>query len=294
MNMTSQTFKTRMMAGPIAALILTIGMLLATPPMAKADTNIGNVMEKMMVDQTYVVDGLGNVAITFKMTFSARTWPFWVRNFGSNPALFKRNMMNYVGQLDTYDWNITHDDMNRMVTVALKAHGAVTYKGDGLFQYEVLKDWGTGIRNGNTYTFNFTNVENAESEAVNTIHVIMPDAATNIKEDFTGTPRTITYTLPIVSESHAGLMSGGIFLMILGIGSLVVGFVMPKKAVPARVAISAIQSRVLPPQTRNTLPPVNQPAPAQHNPAQHNPAAAQAPVQQAPPPGPRDFRPPVD
>lgn len=294
-----KTIKMRLTVSPIRILVGAMFILASGSEVrAQSGVKFSDNVDHVQCENTFQADELGNITITMKSTFNRAGFQRWQDMYGSDIALLKRDMAKNLSQMDAYDWKIDHDDLNRTVTTSLKAHGAVNYKGNGVFQYDIPKQFGVGTRSDNTYTFHYTVEDSPQQVEDVTLKCIMPVAASEFHEDFSGDPGSISYSMPVASNSHMGLLSSGIVFVVLGMGALIAGFVLPKRAVPTRVAISAIQSRVLPSQTRSSLPPMSPPAqPGQYNPAQHNPASAapaQANVQQAPPPGTRDFRPPVD
>lgn len=214
---------------------------------ASAAAQNRNAVETMNFDQVMEVDELGLATITIKMSFTAAQFQEWQSKYGSNKSLLRRDMNKFLSQYDTFDWDVSEKQMDREITVRLKARGAVLHKGRGVTEFSVPKEWRGGERRENTFTFNY--VEGIAPGVVGQFNVrlVAPASASNFREQVGESgEKVIQYTLPTSAGSNWMLIAG-LVICVLGAGlvgaSLIGGPVATPKVSKAGGSSSSSSSR---------------------------------------------------
>lgn len=194
-------------------IVALVGLILAPLP---AHAQVQDVMN---IDQTVNVSELGDATFVMRMTFSASQFQQWQQRYGMNPSLLKREMGKYMSQYDITDFQLDKNEMEREVTITIKARGITTYRGNGRTEIEVPKSWRLVDKDAHELKFNY--LEPAGNGVTVQGHVTtkLPETATDISEPVPaeGGMKRVTYLMPVASKSSTGL--------ILGIGLVVVGLV---------------------------------------------------------------------
>jgi hypothetical protein len=189
--------------------------------------------DSINVATTMTIDPLGDGIMKINTTLTAQQFANWQEKYGQDQGLLRRDMTNnYVGQYDTFDWDVKTDTMNRVVTVSVKAHGMVIPRGGGAFEFRVPKSWRGGERNATTYSYNYANsLGNGLIEQDN-IKLVLPATASQFTEDKseTGDP-IIQYHVPVGGMSAMLLYAGAAFL-VLGLLVIILAITVIKQPRP--------------------------------------------------------------
>lgn len=179
--------------------------------------------QPMPVDHDVRVDALGDAVFEIRMVFNAAQFQNWQARYGMNPSLFRRDVTRFLTPYDITDFGIEKNDMERSVVVRVGARGVAQYKGDGLFQLDVPKDW--RLIDQDDSELRFTQVESVGPGAsmMHNISVELPETAGDISEpESVGSgDKRISYRLPVEGRSrvllYAGVLavlSGGVLLVL--------------------------------------------------------------------------------
>ena len=182
-------------------------------------------MPTISIGEEMKIDAIGDGAIGINLTLTAAQYANWNQKYGPNKSLLKRDMGKFVSQYDTYDWEVKSSDMDRTVSIGIKAHGLVTHLGNGRYEFDVPKDWKGGDRNGNTVSYNFVETSAGLVEQFN-CKVTLPPEARDVKED-TGESgqRVLRYAVPVASKTHWIVLSLGALISLGGLGIMVLGLI---------------------------------------------------------------------
>jgi hypothetical protein len=173
-------------------------------------------VETLPVKMVISLDALGDAEITFEMEMSAKQWQAWKQQYGENPSLLRRDMGQFVSAYAVDDFDLDQDDMDRRMTMTIKASGVARHLGDGRYELELEPEMKTGeiIDGGREVRFDYTQSNGPGSVMLMDQIVKLPDGATGVEQstDSTGTP-VIEYQVPI----DFGGGGGSIVLLVLGI-----------------------------------------------------------------------------
>ncbi len=181
---------------------------------------VGQQVDVLPVDCVIDVDALGNATFDFKMSMNAKQWQAWKQQYGGNPSLLRRDMGQFVSQYVVDDFDLNQDDMNRTMTMTIKAKGVSRHRGDGRYELELEKVMGNGNAqdDGRTFRFSYTEPQGPGSVMLMTTEIKLPDGAegTSQRTDSAGRP-VLAYQVDVDTGS------GGTFLTVAGILLLVGG-----------------------------------------------------------------------
>lgn len=189
-----------------------------------ASTTLAQSLQTISFNQDMKVDELGDCAIKIAFNLNAKQYAAWNQKYGQNKSMLKRDLGKVLSQYDTYDWKIDVAEMDRQITVGVKAHGAVKHDGGGRYEFPVPKNWKGGGLNGNTLEYNYIEPLGEGAVGQYQIKLVLPASATGIKNDTgeSGEP-IVRYSVP-VPRSHGGLLlSAGIIIMVLGLAAMLLG-----------------------------------------------------------------------
>jgi hypothetical protein len=196
---------------PLTFLCMMCLLVLAASVPARAEA-----LQTLNIDETTTIDPIGNADIVIKFKLTASQFEDWQSKYGQNSSLLKRDLSKYVSQYDTSDWDVQEKQMDREVTVSLKARGLLKYHGDGEFEFKIPKAWRGGDRSNNVYNFNYVDVGRG-GITQHSEKVILPEGATNFRDDTSEDgDKVIKYTL-------APATAGGGWMLWLGILALLGG-----------------------------------------------------------------------
>jgi hypothetical protein len=184
----------------------------------------GESLQTIGFNQEMKINALGDCEINIDFKLNAQQYAAWNQKYGQNKSLLKRDLGKLVSQYDAYDWKIDVREMERQVMVGVKAHGVVKHNGGGRYEFPVPKNWKGGAKNGNTLEYNYIEPFGTGVVAQYQIKLVLPDTATDIKDDVgeSGEP-VLRYAVP-VGGSHGGiLLTLGIMGMVAGLGVMGVG-----------------------------------------------------------------------
>jgi hypothetical protein len=187
-------------------------------------TGAGPGIQTIAFDEVINVDALGDASMTVTFTLTAAQFAAWNQKYGQNKSLLKRDMEKIFSQYDTYDWDIKVKEMERQVTVGLKAHGVVQHKTNGRYEFPVLKTWKGGQIVGHSIDYNFVEPLGQGALAQFNAKVNLPDNASAIQND-TGESgeKIIRYDVPVGSINWLKWTTMGIGTLILLLGALIAG-----------------------------------------------------------------------
>jgi len=199
---------------PLAHLCMLVLLVLIASVPARADN-----LQTINIDETLNVDPIGNADMVIKFKLTASQFNAWQAKYGQNSSLLKRDLSKYVSKYDTSDWDVQEKQMDREVTVSLKARGVLKYHGDGEFEFTIPKAWRGGDRTNNTYSFNYVESIGQGQIAQHTEKVILPERATNFRDATSEEgDKVIKYTLPASTGGGGWMLWLGILAMIGGSG----------------------------------------------------------------------------
>ena len=184
--------------------------------------------ETMHVEQTIDVDELGDGTFKMLMTFTASQFQAWQDRFGDNPALLRRDITLNLSQYDVTGFNLEKNELDREVTITLSASGMTRYKGDGLFELDVPKNW--KLANKDKNVLKFTYLEPAGMMTIqHHVTINLPEAASDVTDPHRaeGGMQRMTYTMPVKRDSSLMLILG-IVLLVAGLAVTAVGAVKAK------------------------------------------------------------------
>jgi len=182
-------------------------------------------MPTLSIGEEMKIDAIGDGAIAINLTLTAGQYANWNQKYGQNKSLLKRDMGKFVSQYDTYDWEVKSNDMDRTVSIGIKAHGLVTHLGNGMYEFDVPKDWRGGDRNGNTISYNFVETDSGLVQQFN-CKVTLPPDAKDVKND-TGESgqKVLRYSVPVASKTHWVVLSLGALIALGGLGIMFIGLI---------------------------------------------------------------------
>lgn len=213
--------------------------LILTVIVTTASLTLAASLPTLTLDEQMAITDLGDCSIRINFKLTAAQYIGWNQKYGQNKSLLKRDMGKLLSQYETSDWKIDVDEMDRQVTLSLRAYGVVKHNGNGEYEFDVPKGWNTGGRSGNTLNYNVTQAD-SESVVQLQIKLILPESAQNIKDDTGESGQAVVrYTVP--QQQHAGTSVSlvlGIILAALGLGVVAVGFVSAnnKQGTPPSIA----------------------------------------------------------
>ncbi len=211
----------------IALFMLALGLMAyLTPQLRAQDTQV--IYMEVMVD----VSPRGDAAVKYKFKFNAQQFLNWEQRYGANPSLLKREMGKTLSQYETMDYKVEENKMEREATVSFKARGMVTYKGDGVFELRVPKDWKGGERDGNNiYRFNYIQPFGNGVMAQVNAKVQLPEKSSGFSEQLSEQgEKVIQYHLPAMSSGRGGWMIGALVIGVAGLLLIGAGIIMPNRA----------------------------------------------------------------
>lgn len=182
----------------------------------------------MHIEQTIDVDALGDGTFEMVMTFNASQFQTWQDRFGTNPALLRRDITRSLSQYDVTDFKLDKNELDRKVTITLNASGMTRYKGAGLFELDVPKDWRLGDKDDNVLKFTYLEPAGAMTIQHN-VTINLPENVSDVTDPHRaeGGVQRMTYTLP-VKERSSMLLILGVVLLVAGLAVTAVGAVKAK------------------------------------------------------------------
>jgi hypothetical protein len=203
-------------------------------------------LQTINIDETMNVDPIGNADMVIKFRLNASQFNAWQSKYGQNSSLLKRDLSKYVSQYDTSDWDVQEKQMDREVTVSLKAKGVLKYKGDGEFEFKVPKAWRGRDRSNNTISLNYVESISPGVIAQHSEKVILPERATNFRDDTSEEgDKVIKYTL-------ATSTGGGGWMLWLGLLALLGGAGISASALLVKPAnagvVKVVSGQLMPPE----------------------------------------------
>jgi hypothetical protein len=193
-------------------------------------------VQTLNLDETMKLNEIGDCEIKINFILTAAQYATWNQKYGQNPSLLRRDMGKLVSQYDTHDWVVDAKPMERQVSISVGAHGVVSHKGNGNYQFEVPKNWRGGQINNNAIDYNYAESLGPGMLAQYNCKVILPASATGIKDD-TGESgeRIVRYSVPITAGGKSGwtwvvLTILGVMLLFVGAGITGVGLFTGSKA----------------------------------------------------------------
>lgn len=149
-----------------------------------------------MEDFEVTLDDVGNATFVSKVTRPARAWEQYKENYGGNPSLLKRDLQHAYSNMALHDIDLKNDDMNRVSTLTWKADATAEYKGNGVWDAQLIK--GVQATKVGDKLWQFTNTY-ADGDLVmqDTYHIHLPKAAQGAEQaqSETGFP-VLRYTMP--------------------------------------------------------------------------------------------------
>ena len=176
--------------------------------------------EVMNIEQTIDVSELGDATFVMRMKLTASQFQEWQQRYGMNPSLLKREMSKYLTQYDITDFQLQKDEMEREITMTIKARGVTTYRGNGRTEIEFPKNWKLVDQDAHELKFNYIEPVGNGVSIQGHITTTLPQAASDISEPVPaeGGMQRITYSMPVASRSSMSL--------ILGLGIVVLGLLL--------------------------------------------------------------------
>lgn len=218
-------------------------VLAATLALTRGASAQNNQMETINFDQALSVDDIGNAVITIKMKLTASQFMNWQGKYGQNKSLLKRDVNKFLSMYDTYDWDVSEKQMEREITITLKAKGTVIHKGRGTYEFRVPKEWRGGERNGNVFNFNYVEDLGGSIGQFN-VKLTAPTNATNFREQLSEAgDKVIQYTIPVAGK-QTWMLTAGIVLAVLGAG--LAGSTLLSRVQPLPVASASSARRAKP------------------------------------------------
>lgn len=215
--MRSLTSKLRRSSTRTALLLLMLSLAFFAGARNAAAQN-KNAVETLNLDQAMTVDNNGIATLKIKMTLTAAQFVNWQQKYGPNKSLLKRDMGKVLSMYDTYDWDVTEKQMDREITITVKARGAIINKGGGTYEFRVPKDWRGGERHDNTFTFNYVEGIGGGAVAQTNVRLTAPADAYNFREQLSEAgDKVIQYSLPVAGKS-AWMLTAGLLFTVLGAG----------------------------------------------------------------------------
>jgi hypothetical protein len=181
-------------------------------------------MQTIAFDEIINVDELGDATATVNFTLTASQFANWNQKYGQNKSLLKRDMEKVFSQYDTYDWDVKIKEMERQVSVSFKAHGLVTHKADGRYEFPVPKNWKGGQISGKSIDYNFVEPMGGGSIAQFNAKVNLPSKAKDIQSAVGESgEKIIRYDVPVGGVNWLKWSLMGVGGMVLMLGVLVMG-----------------------------------------------------------------------
>lgn len=217
--MTNYLHPFRLVRNLLAGVVIMAMGLSAFPASTQAAEGV------MDLDQTIDVNELGDATIVIRMSFNASQFQAWQQRYGMNPSLLKREMAKEMTPYDITDFKLDKNDMDREVTLTIKARGVTTYRGNGRSEIEVPKSWRLVDQDEHELKFNYLESTGNGVMVQGHITAILPVTATDISDPVPaeGGMKRITYVLPVAEASSTGLVLGivlaavGVVLSVLGL-----------------------------------------------------------------------------
>ncbi len=201
------------------ALVAVVGLSLL---MGASDARAEGVMN---VKQSIDVNEVGDATIVMHMSFNASQFQNWQQRYGMNPSLLKREMSKELTPYDITDFKLDKNDMDRKVTITIKARGVTTYRGNGRSEIEVPKNWRLVDQDDHELKFNYLedvgNGVTIQGDVTTTLPVTATDVSDPVPAE--GGMKRITYHMPVESgKSSMGLVPG-VLLIVVGLVVSLVG-----------------------------------------------------------------------
>ncbi|MEM7261872.1 MAG: hypothetical protein AAF488_07745, partial [Planctomycetota bacterium] len=129
------------------------------------------------------------------------------------------------------DFQLEKNEMEREVTITMKAQGVTRYMGDGKVELDVPKEWRLVNQDDSELKFTYLEPLGNGVSVQNFITTNLPDGATEVSEPRPagGGMSRVTYQLPIQGNSSV-LLILGIVLVSVGGGAMGFGAVSRRKA----------------------------------------------------------------
>ncbi len=185
-------------------------------------------LEKIKMELDFSIDRVGNAVITYKQSATAAQWKILNQTIGQNPSLLKRDLQHQLSAYELYDFSFKKDDMNRTFILTFKAKGVARYKGNGLWDIDVEKEFSPKKISEKDWYFTTISTEgNVVYEGH--ISVKLPEGVekSEITVDEFGR-RVLRYRLPPEKKFPIYLLAGGI-TAILGLSLIGASFVFKEK-----------------------------------------------------------------
>lgn len=186
----------------------------------------------MNIEQTIDVDELGDATIVMQMKFNASQFQNWQRRYGMNPSLLKREMAKSLTPYDVTDFQLEKNEMEREVTITIKARGVTTNRGNGRTEIEVPKDWRLVDQDAHELKFNYLEPVGNGVTIQGHVTTKLPEASSDISDPVPaeGGMKRITYSMPVAAGSSSMGLIPGVLLAVVGLVLTLVGLAKGKSA----------------------------------------------------------------
>lgn len=207
----------------IAIIVLAMCGLCITTPSASAEG-------VMNVDQTIDISPLGDATFVTRMKMNAAQFQNWQQRYGMNPSLLRREMSKTMTPYDIVGFELDKNEMDREVTITIKARGVTTNRGDGRTEIEVPKSWRLVNQSDQELKFNYIEPLGAGMTLQGHVVTNLPNGAKEVSEPApaSGGMMRVTYQMsPDDGPSSMGLILGipmiVLGLLLIGAGAVVFG-----------------------------------------------------------------------
>jgi len=186
----------------------------------------------MNVKQSIDVNEVGDATIVMHMSFNASQFQNWQKRYGMNPSLLKREMSKELTPYDITDFKLEKNDMDRKVTITIKARGVTTNRGNGRSEIEVPKNWRLVDQDDHELKFNYLEDVGNGVSIQGDVTTTLPKSASDISDPVPaeGGMKRITYSLPVESGKSAMGLIPGVLLIVVGLVVALVGLAKGKGA----------------------------------------------------------------
>lgn len=189
----------------------------SNPVRAQSDLNV------QQEDTDVTIDAVGNALFVTKATYPAAAWANYKRNYGGNPSLLKRDLQHQYSSMSLHDIDLKNDEMNRVSTLTWKADAAAEYRGNGIWEVELVKKAQATKVNETLWQLTTTSPAGDGVIAQNTVHIHLPAGASAAEQaqSETGDP-VLRYSMGDHSRSPLPWLAA--LAGLLGVVLLVAGF----------------------------------------------------------------------
>ncbi len=185
--------------------------------------------EKIKMEFEFKIDKVGDAVIIYRQSATASQWNILNQIYGQNPSLIRRDLQHQLSAYELYDFNFEKDDMNRTFILTFRAKGVAKYKGNGVWDINVAKDFSPKkISERNWYLTSIQTQGNVIYEAYISINLPKGVKESEITNDEFG-KRVLRYKVSLEKELPIYLIASG-FTAALGIVLLGASFLFRKRS----------------------------------------------------------------